>query len=82
MARFGHLIATRGIWKGEQVTDPDWLRGHSGGNKCGTSGESEHFTAMGVVTTIGFPEYKHATVTKSILPDDLFVGDVNRGENA
>jgi CubicO group peptidase (beta-lactamase class C family) len=78
LARFGHLNATRGIWKGERVTDPDWLRGHSGGNKCGASGESEHFTALGVVTTVGLPEYKHAVETKSILPDDFFVADVHR----
>ena len=77
LARFGHLNATRGIWKGERVTDPDWLRGHSGGNKCGASGESEHFTALGVVTTIGLPDYKHALETGSILPEDFFVGDVN-----
>jgi CubicO group peptidase (beta-lactamase class C family) len=78
LARFGHLNATRGVWKGERITDPDWLRGHSGGNKCGASGESEHFTALGVVTTVGLPEYKHAVETKSILPDDFFVADVYR----
>jgi len=55
----------------------DWLRGHSGGNKSGASGECEHFTAMGVVTTIGLPDYQHALATKSILDDDFFVGDVN-----
>ena len=78
LARFGHLNATRGMWKGERITDPDWLRSHSGGNKCGASGECEHFTAMGVVTTIGLPEYRHAIPIKSILPDDFFIGDVNR----
>jgi CubicO group peptidase (beta-lactamase class C family) len=78
MARFGHLNATRGMWKGERITDPDWLRSHSGGNKCGASGECEHFTAMGVVTTIGLPDYRHAIPTKSILPDDFFIGDVTR----
>ena len=51
MARFGHLNATRGLWKGEQIIDPDWLRPHSGGNKSGSSGESKYFTALGVVTT-------------------------------
>lgn len=77
LARFGHLNATRGIWKGERIIDADWLRGHSGGNKSGASGECEHFTAMGVVTTIGLPDYQHALATKSILDDDFFVADVN-----
>ena len=76
LARFGHLNATGGIWKGKQVIDPDWLRGHSGGNKSGTSGESKHFTAMGVVTTDGF-EYRHATETTSFLPEELFTGPVH-----
>ena len=74
LARFGHLNATRGSWKGQRVADPAWLRGHSGGNKSGASGECRHFTALGVVTTVGLPEYKHATETGSILPDDFFVG--------
>jgi CubicO group peptidase (beta-lactamase class C family) len=72
-ARFGLLNATRGIWKGERVIDADWLRGHSGGNKSGASGESEHFTALGVVTAVGLPDYRHAVETQSILPDDMFV---------
>ena len=76
LARFGHLNATRGVWKGQPIIDPNWLRGHSGGNKSGASGESSHFTAMGVVTTAGLPEYKHAIETRSILPEDLFVGSV------
>ena len=33
LARFGHLIATRGNWNGEQLLDPQWLRGHWGGER-------------------------------------------------
>ena len=76
LARFGHLNATQGMWKGVRVIDAAWLRGHGGGNKSGASGECEHFTAMGVVTTIGLPEYSHGVETKSILPDDFFVAEV------
>ena len=76
LARFGLLNATRGIWKGEQIVEPEWIRGHGGGNKCGVSGESQHYTAMGVVTTVGLPDYPHATAKESILPDELFVGPV------
>ena len=31
---------------------------------------------VGVVTTAGLPEYKHAIETRSILPEDLFDGPV------
>jgi CubicO group peptidase (beta-lactamase class C family) len=31
LARFGHLNATRGIWKGERVINADWLRGLTAG---------------------------------------------------
>ena len=72
LARFGHLIATRGSWKGEQLIDPAWLRGHSGGNKSGVSGEGEYLTAMGVVTTVGL-DHAHATATESFLPRESFV---------
>ena len=75
LARFGHLVATQGQWEGEQLIDPAWLRGHSGGNKSGQSGESTHFTAMGVVTTLGL-DHPHATATESFLPEDVFVGPV------
>ena len=76
LARFGHLNATRGTWKGRQIIDPDWLRGHSGGNRSGASGESTWYTALGVVATIGLPDYQHAVETRSILPEDFFVGPI------
>jgi hypothetical protein len=67
LARFGHLIATGGIWKGERVISPDFLRGHHGGNGCHVNGESTYYTAMGRVTTQGI---NHP------LPDHLFAGPV------
>lgn len=73
LARFGHLNATKGVWQGEQIIDPDWLRGHSGGNKSGVSGENKYYTALGVVTSEGF-DYKFATETRSFLPEELFIG--------
>ena len=84
LARFGHLIATKGLWEGEQLLDPAWLRGHGGGTECGVSGESEYFTAMGVVATAGLrPEafelpWWHCTTTESFIPGSVFVGPVNR----
>jgi CubicO group peptidase (beta-lactamase class C family) len=75
LARFGHLLATRGNWKGEQIIDPQWLRGHGGGNKSGVTGESEHYTAMALVTTQGL-DHVHSTVRESFLPQEVFVGPV------
>ena len=68
LARFGHLVATRGSWKGEQLIDPQWIRGHRGGNDSQVDGESRHYTAMGKVTTRGI-DYP--------FPDDLFAGPVD-----
>ena len=73
LARFGHLVATRGVWKGEQLIGAEWLRGHSGGNRSGMSGESKHFTAMGVVATEGL-EHVHSTSHESFLPKHVLVG--------
>jgi CubicO group peptidase (beta-lactamase class C family) len=81
LARFGLLLATQGIWRGERVMDQTWLRGHSGGNRSGVSGESRFFTAMAVVTTEGLP-HLHATATESFIPANLFVGPVRVGATA
>ena len=75
LARWGHLVATEGVWKGERLIDPVWLRGHGGGNKSGASGESTHYTAMGVVTTVGL-EHLHSIANGSFLPEELFVGPI------
>jgi CubicO group peptidase (beta-lactamase class C family) len=75
LARFGHLVATRGNWKGEQLIDPQWLRGHSGGNGSGVSGESRHYTALASVATRGI-EHPFAVARESFLPAELFVGPV------
>lgn len=75
LARYGHLNATAGVWKGERLIDPQWLRGHSGGNKSGQSGEGENFTAMGVVTTQGL-DYRHSIETRSFIPGEIIEGPV------
>ena len=67
MARFGHLVATGGIWEGRRLMRPEWLRGHHGGDSNQVGGESTHLTAMARVSTLGI---EHP------LPDDLFVGPV------
>lgn len=75
LARFGHLLATRGNWKGRQIVDPLWLRGHGGGNKSGVSGENTFYTAIGMVTSEGI-DYQFSTSRDSFIPSDLFVGPV------
>ncbi len=77
-ARFGHLVATRGNWNGEQLIDPQWLRGHGGGNGSGVSGESRHYTAIAVVSTLGI-NHVYATARESFIPADVFEGPVNLG---
>ena len=81
LARFGLLNALGGQWRGQQLLDPAFLRGHSGGNHSGVSGESTHFTAMGVVTTNGI-HHGHATSDRSFVPEHLFVGPVELGRPA
>ena len=78
LARFGHLIATRGNWKGDQLLDPQWLRGHGGGNGSGVCGESTHYTAMGMVTTQGVDPIPglFGVTRESVLPAECFVGSV------
>jgi CubicO group peptidase (beta-lactamase class C family) len=79
LARFGHLVATRGVWKGDQIIHPAWLRSHGGGNESGVSGESTYLTAIAVVTTKGIhPEFPlwHKTTRASVLPEELFIGPV------
>ena len=78
LARFGHLLATGGIWKGRRVMDSEWLRGHAGGNRSGVSGEHTHVTAMGMVTTEGI-DHPHSQARSSYLPAELFTGPVRIG---
>ena len=75
LARFGHLVATQGLWKGEQIVGREWVRGHGGGNRSGVSGESTHYTAMGRVTTQGI-DFPHSIEKSSFVPEELFVGPV------
>lgn len=75
LARFGHLNATGGWWENRLVLEPRWIRGHSGGNRSGVSGDRRHVTALAVVTTDGL-DHPHSTWPESFIPADLFVGPV------
>jgi CubicO group peptidase (beta-lactamase class C family) len=86
LARFGHLVATRGVWEGERLIDPAWLRGHGGGNRSGVQGESRQLTVVAAVAaefgapgreSLWFPRWC-STTTGSFLPEEVFAGPVTR----
>lgn len=56
MARFGHLVATQGVWKGQRLPSPEWLISHGGGNGSLCAGESTHFTALQIQNDFGLAE--------------------------
>ena len=70
LARFGHLVATGGIWKGRRLIGHQWLIGHGGGNGSGVAGERRNLTAFGIVTTRGID------FSNPFLPDHIFTGPV------
>ena len=57
LARFGLLVATGGIWKGERLLGPEWLQSKGGAISNGVFGESTFFVAGGRVATDGLPDY-------------------------
>jgi CubicO group peptidase (beta-lactamase class C family) len=70
LARFGHLVATGGVWNGRRLLGRRWTIGHGGGNGSGVAGESTNYTAFGIVTTEGID------FNEPFLPDELFTGPV------
>ena len=70
LARFGHLVATGGMWRGKRLLGPQWVIGHGGGNGSGVAGERRHYTAFGIVTTDGI-DYRDP-----FFPDEMFTGPV------
>lgn len=55
LARFGLLIATRGIWRGERLVSPEWLRGHAGLDIHVTAGDPDTCVSVGKTNTKNFP---------------------------
>lgn len=70
LARFGHLVATGGMWNGKRLLGHQWTIGHGGGNGSGVAGESKNYTAFGIVTTEGI-DFKNP-----FFPDQLFIRPV------
>ncbi len=57
LARFGLLIATGGIWKGEQLLSPQWLISKSGGNESTVVGDRTNFVAGARIATTSLPDF-------------------------
>ncbi|HVF09372.1 MAG TPA: serine hydrolase, partial [Abditibacteriaceae bacterium] len=57
MARFGLLIATGGLWKGEQLLASEWLISKSGGNESTLVGDRRHFIAGARIATTSLPDF-------------------------
>ena len=55
LARFGLLVATGGIWKGERLISSEWIRGHPGVGIHLTDGDLDTIISIGKVNTEGFP---------------------------
>ena len=55
LARFGLLIATKGIWKGKRLISSEWIQGHGGTAVHVVAGDPETFVSLAKLNTIGFP---------------------------
>lgn len=77
LARFGHLVATQGVWKGHRLINGEWLRSHRGGNDSEVAGESTYYTAMGRVTARGIDHFGGVGRDPGIPFEELVVGPVS-----
>lgn len=57
LARFGLLVATGGVWKGERLLGPEWLISKSGGNWSTVVGDRASLVAGARVATEGLPDF-------------------------
>jgi len=57
LARYGLLVATQGIWKGEQLLGGQWLISKSGGNDSTMIGDRITFVAGARIATQSLPDF-------------------------
>ena len=55
LARFGLLVATRGVWKGKQLVPSQWLQGHAGLDVHIVAGDPDTMVSIAKINTKNFP---------------------------
>ena len=83
LARFGLLIATGGIWKGQRLVGRQWLRGHAGLDIHVVAGDPATKVSIAKINTKDFP-FGSAVGTqgKYSFPPELVAGPVNLAQEA
>jgi CubicO group peptidase (beta-lactamase class C family) len=77
LARFGLLIATRGVWKGKRLIGLEWLQGHAGLDIHVVAGDPDTLVSIAKVNAKGFPFGQEVGgAGKFSFPKDLIVGPV------
>jgi len=78
LARFGLLVATRGVWKGKRLVGAQWLQGHEGVGVHVVAGDPKTMVSIAKINTGGFPFGKDVgTKGRFSFPQDLVVGPVS-----
>lgn len=79
LARFGLLIATRGIWKGRRLISSQWLQGHAGLDIHVVAGDARTYVSLGKANTKHFPFGTEVVVSGYFpFPKDLILGPVKK----
>ena len=55
LARYGWLVVTGGIWKGERLLNFEWVQGHGGGSGSGVQADGDKMMSIAIVTAQGLP---------------------------
>jgi putative CocE/NonD family hydrolase len=82
LARFGHLVATRGMWRGKRLIGAEWLQGHAGLDVHVVAGDPASLVSIAKINTKRFPFGQEVgTQGRFQFPPDLITGpvDLSRG---
>lgn len=80
LARFGLLVATQGIWRGERIVSAEWLQGHGGVDIHVVGGDPETLISVAKTNVRAFPFGNDiGWVGKFRFPSELVVGPVKVG---
>ena len=81
LARFGLLIATGGVWKGQRLIGSEWLQGHAGLDIHVVAGDPESMVSIAKINTKGFPLGREVgTQGKFTFPEQLIAGPVKKAD--